>query len=174
MHHALKFIAIFLVVATLSITAVVIGYDLIYFQPALSEAQKKVPLAGKSTLTPLLERYLEAAYGPNLQFHVARVLLYSKREHSVLREFFWGRLVGFHLTAKEQYNLVASQAFLGSGHYGFASAAQGMFAKSVEQLSPEEAATLVILLQAPSSYESNPERMARRRESLLKKVKNSH
>ena len=55
----------------------------------------------------------------------------------------------------------------GSTYYGLEAAAQNYFAKSVNELSIAEAATLAALPKAPTTYLNNPDRLLARRNYLL-------
>lgn len=166
LSRLLKLLAAILAIALLTLAAMITNYDIVHFQPVLSEARKK---AQATALTPMLARHLQVAHGSSLQFHTAKVLLLQSDMPGTdgLTAFYWGKLVEFHLSHSEQLSIIASQAFLGAGHYGFPAAAQAMFGKSVDQLSASESATLVALLLSPSHYLANPERLAQRRDYLL-------
>ncbi|MCB1131016.1 MAG: transglycosylase domain-containing protein [Verrucomicrobiae bacterium] len=75
--------------------------------------------------------------------------------------------------AKEQI-LVAylNRIDFGGGFHGIHAAAEGFFGKSPQDLSPEEAATLVAILNAPTTYSPilNPEACKKRRDLVLSEL----
>lgn len=72
-------------------------------------------------------------------------------------------------TKQEIIEFYVNQAFLGSGAYGVAQAANTFFGKEVEDLNLSEAATIAGLFQAPTAYDPYvyPEKAQARRDRVL-------
>jgi hypothetical protein len=82
----------------------------------------------------------------------------------------WRALVALHLSEQEQVALIASRSSMGQGQVGYSAAAHHYFGKPLAQLSLEETASLVAIAWAPGAYLHAPDRQARRRELLLRRV----
>ena len=77
-----------------------------------------------------------------------------------------------NLTKDQILELYINQIYLGQRAYGFASAAQIYFGKSLDQLTPAEAAMLAGLPKAPSAYNPvvNPKRAKIRQQYVLRRM----
>ena len=77
-----------------------------------------------------------------------------------------------NLTKDQILELYINQIYLGQRSYGFASAAQIYFGKSLDQLTPAEAAMLAGLPKAPSAYNPvvNPKRAKIRQQYVLRRM----
>ena len=77
-----------------------------------------------------------------------------------------------NLTKDQILELYINQIYLGQRSYGFASAAQIYYGKSLDQLTPAEAAMLAGLPKAPSAYNpvSNPARAKRRQQHIIDRM----
>lgn len=172
MRRLLKTSAVVLLLAVSALASYLAYYDLRFFKPALASTRQHMQSAPSLPTPPLLEQYLENAYGQTIEFHTAQVLLRQSAfgGGDGWRSFLWGKLADLHLSKHEQIAVVVALAHMGSNRYGFAAASQAIYAKPIDQLAPVELATLVALIKAPSYYESNPEMLVNRREQLLVKT----
>ncbi len=77
-----------------------------------------------------------------------------------------------NLTKDQILELYINQIYLGQRAYGFASAAQIYFGKTLDQLTPAEAAMLAGLPKAPSAYNPvvNPKRARIRQQYVLRRM----
>ena len=77
-----------------------------------------------------------------------------------------------NLTKDQILELYINQIYLGQRAYGFASAAQIYYGKSLDQLTPAEAAMLAGLPKAPSAYNPvvNPKRAKIRQQYVLRRM----
>ena len=77
-----------------------------------------------------------------------------------------------NLTKDQILELYINQIYLGQRSYGFASAAQIYYGKSLDQLTPAEAAMLAGLPKAPSAYNPvvNPKRAKIRQQYVLRRM----
>lgn len=77
-----------------------------------------------------------------------------------------------NLTKDQILELYINQIYLGQRSYGFASAAQIYFGKTLDQLTPAEAAMLAGLPKAPSAYNPvvNPKRAKLRQQYVLRRM----
>jgi len=113
---------------------------------------------GASTITMQVARNFFLSREKTLNRKVLEVLLSFKIEHN--------------LTKDQILELYINQIYLGQRSYGFASAAQIYFGKSLKELSAAEAAMLAGLPKAPSSYNpvANPKRARIRQLYVLRRM----
>ncbi|CAA0114530.1 Penicillin-binding protein 1A [BD1-7 clade bacterium] len=86
-----------------------------------------------------------------------------------LREIFLALQMERSLSKDQILELYLNKIFLGHRAYGVAAAAQVYYGKSVDELSPAEAAMIAGLPKAPSAYNplANPQRALKRRDWIL-------
>lgn len=113
---------------------------------------------GASTLTMQVARNFFLSSEKTLTRKLYEILLAIKIEHS--------------LTKNEIFQLYINQIYLGQRAYGFSSAAQIYFGKSLNELSIAEAAMLGGLPKAPSAYNpvANPKRAKLRQQYVLRRM----
>ncbi|MDD3380873.1 MAG: transglycosylase domain-containing protein, partial [Rugosibacter sp.] len=113
---------------------------------------------GASTLTMQVARNFFLSREKTLTRKLYEILLAIKIEHS--------------LTKNEIFQLYINQIYLGQRAYGFSSAAQIYFGKSLNELSIAEAAMLGGLPKAPSAYNpvANPKRAKLRQQYVLRRM----
>ncbi len=114
---------------------------------------------GASTITMQLARNFFLSSERTYTRKIYEILLSLKIEES--------------LTKEQILEIYFNQIFLGKRAYGFASAAQIYFGKSLAQLSPAEAAMLAGLPKAPSRYNpiENPKRATERQRYILRRMR---
>jgi penicillin-binding protein 1A len=114
---------------------------------------------GASTITMQVARNFFLSSEKTLTRKLYEVLLALKIEHN--------------LTKDQILSLYVNQIYLGQRAYGFASAAQTYFGKSIGQLTLDEAAMLAALPKAPSSYNpiANPQRAKQRQVYVLRRMR---
>lgn len=113
---------------------------------------------GASTITMQVARNFFLSKEKTLSRKFNEMLLSFKIEHN--------------LTKDEILQLYINHIYLGQRSYGFASAAQVYFAKSLNQLSPAEMAMLAGLPKAPATFNPvvNPERAKLRQMYILRRM----
>ncbi len=113
---------------------------------------------GASTITMQVARNFFLSKEKTLSRKFNEVLLALKIEHN--------------LTKDEILQLYINQIYLGQRSYGFASAAQIYFGKSLDQLNVSEIAMLAGLPKAPSAYNpiANPKRAKLRQMYVLRRM----
>jgi hypothetical protein len=84
----------------------------------------------------------------------------------------WWGLVALHMDEEEQVAILVSRSYMGNHCYGFSAESLSRFDKPLAMLNQEEEASLVALTHAPSIYQKSPERLNKRKEWLLKELRN--
>ncbi|HWT54677.1 MAG TPA: penicillin-binding protein 1A [Rhodocyclaceae bacterium] len=117
---------------------------------------------GASTITMQVAR----------NFFLTREKTLTRKLYEVLLAF----KIEASLSKDEILQLYCNQIYLGQRAYGFASAAQIYFGKTLNQLTPAEAAMLAGLPKAPSSYNpvANPKRAQLRQHYVLRRMNELH
>jgi len=102
------------------------------------------------------------------EFFLTREQTYTRKLNEVLLAY----KIEANLSKDEILELYVNQINLGQRAYGFASAAQIYFGKTLDQLSPAEAAMLAGLPKAPSAYNPvvNPQRAKQRQQYVLRRM----
>ena len=113
---------------------------------------------GASTITMQVARNFFLSTEKTLIRKAYEILLAFKIEHNLSKD--------------EIFQIYVNQIYLGQRAYGFASAAQIYFGKSLRELSIAEAAMLAGLPKAPSAYNpvANPERARLRQRYVLRRM----
>ena len=177
---AIGLLAILGVLITVPV-AYVVGYDLVVFQPRVPAIQRLIEMAAQDerSPSPLVARVIRAGGSQHLSAQVSRLLLMQFNlppSQSPLQWHFtsalWWALVALHFSDQEQSTLYLSLSYMGNGVNGFAAASQAQFGASLNSLSLEQVATLSVIARAPSAYLESPERLARVRTALIKRVQN--
>src|SRR5438067_1128268 len=125
---------------------------------ALANLQGK-RLQGASTITMQVAR----------TFFLTREKTFARKLSEVLLAF----KIEANLTKDQILELYINQIFLGQRAYGFGSAANVYFGKTLQELTPAEAALLAGLPQAPSRQNPfvNPKRAQERQQYVLRRMK---
>lgn len=113
---------------------------------------------GASTITMQVARNFFLSTEKTITRKVYEILLAFKIEHNLSKD--------------EIFQIYINQIYLGQRAYGFASAAQIYYGKSLRELSIAEAAMLAGLPKAPSAYNpvANPERARLRQRYVLRRM----
>ncbi len=116
------------------------GYDITSMMSALRDAvvSRGSNLRGASTITQQVMKNFLLDGSRNVERKVKELILASRIEET--------------LTKDKILELYMNQIFLGQNSYGVAAAAQTYFNKSLEELTPHEAATLASMPKAPSDF----------------------
>jgi len=151
--------------------------DLTVVQPLLLSARAAVAAASPGERSPpeSIARVLRSAYGKEIRFSAARILVnqsppYPQPRSQLRRQFVElaiGVLIPLHLSQAEITTLVLAQTSMGPDVHGFNSASVRYFGVPLERASAVEAATLVAISYAPLVYLSSPDRLAKRTQHLL-------
>src|SRR5207249_6285735 len=101
-------------------------------------------------------------------FFLTREQTYTRKLNEVLLAY----KIEANLSKDEILELYVNQINLGQRAYGFASAARIYFGKTLDQLTPSEAAMLAGLPKAPSAYNPvvNPQRARQRQQYVLRRM----
>ncbi|QHQ34651.1 penicillin-binding protein 1A [Algicella marina] len=114
------------------------GYDLRGIVAAVMDAAKGGQLRGASTITQQLMKNFLLDGSRNAERKIKEIILAVRLEST--------------LTKEEILGLYLNEIFLGQNSYGVTAAAQTYFAKTLEELTPAEAAYLAAMPKAPSNY----------------------
>lgn len=87
-----------------------------------------------------------------------------------IRSVLWERLVSLHFSPDEIFGLYSTLIFNGQG-YGLNALSNRMYAKPLNALSDQEAATVVAYTWGPSLYARHADQLEVRRDKLLSKVR---
>ncbi|MFZ6750658.1 penicillin-binding protein 1A [Undibacterium sp. Ren11W] len=117
------------------------------------------PKQGASTITQQVARNFFLSSEQTFKRKIYEVLLAWKIEQNLSKD--------------QILEIYMNQIYLGQRSYGFSSAAQIYFGKSLKEISIAEAAMLAGLPKAPSSYNpvANPKRAAVRQQYILQRMK---
>ena len=133
------------------------GYDVTGMAAALRDAvaSRGANLRGASTITQQVMKNFLLDGSRSVERKVKELILATRLESTLSKD--------------KILELYLNEIFLGQNSYGVAAAAQTYFNKSLEQLTPHEAATLAAMPKAPSDYHpvTNRERLLERRNYVL-------
>ena len=155
------------------------AYDLFVFQRHIPEVQRLIEVADQDerTPSPLVARVIRAGVSQHLSAQVSRLLLQRfnpPASQSQLQWHFtsalWWALVALHLSDQDQSTLYLSLSYVGNGVTGYGAASKAQFGVSLNSLSLEQVATLSAISKAPNAYLESPERLARARIAIIKRV----
>ncbi len=136
------------------------GYDLRGIAAALVEAVRTrgAEMRGASTITQQVTRNFLLDGGRTVERKIKEIILSVRLEQTLSKE--------------KILELYLNEIFLGQNSYGVAAAAQTYFNKTLDELTPAEAAMLAAMPQAPGRY--NPvtakERVTERRNYVLREM----
>jgi len=112
--------------------------------------------------------------GSTITQQVVKSLLLSPEKSFArkIREAILAYRIEKYLTKEEILFLYLNQIYLGHGAYGVVAAAEGYFAKAIEDLNLAESAVLAGLPQAPSKYSpyQNPQQAKKRQVYILNRM----
>ncbi len=136
------------------------GYDITGMAAAARDAitSRGANLRGASTITQQVMKNFLLDGSRSVERKVKELILASRLEHT--------------LSKNKILELYLNEIFLGQNSYGVAAAAQTYFNKSLDQLSPHEAATLASMPKAPSDFHpvNNREKLLDRRNYVLNEM----
>ena len=136
------------------------GVDIIgVLRAAMSNVTSPGKQQGASTITMQVAR----------NFFISSEKTYTRKFYEALLAF----KIEASLTKDKIFEIYINQIFLGQRAYGFASAAQIYFGKTLKQISAAEAAMLAGLPKAPSAFNPvvNPKRAKTRQLYILERMK---
>ena len=187
-RFAIKIVAGGLAVVLAVLLLGVIVYDVLYFQPRRAQIERLVASATEEERSPpktvvrlmCADRTDPTGLRTNhVSLHASQVLIHELKVRDGIAESgvfqtvgaLWWLLTWTHLSEQQQTALIASRLNMGRGLRGYSAASSALFNRPLGLLSAEEAATIVALPFMPGRYHSHPEDLARRRDSLLSKLK---
>ncbi len=136
------------------------GYDVVGMVSAAIDAIKSGGrnARGASTITQQVMKNFLLDGSRSVERKVKELILASRLEESLSKD--------------KILELYLNEIFLGQNSYGVAAAAQTYFNKSLDQLSPAEAATLASMPKAPSDYNpvTQKDRLTKRRNYVLNEM----
>jgi hypothetical protein len=172
-------IAVAIVIVAFLLTVVAAAFDRLVVAPTLLKAEAALTAAAPSEreLPPVVKAALIRSLGTQLKYLVAQRLLEAspsqiegmKTTSRQFTELGVGLLLPLHLSTEQLLSLHASQAYMGQGVRGFAQAAGAHVGVPLAQVSPIQAAKLVVISRAPTAYLASPERLERHAQALLAK-----
>lgn len=178
MKHLLKPIASLLAVLMLLPVVAFIVYDALVFWPHRDDMQAMLEKADPQDRIPppMIRRYIFAQFQEGAspaavvawQLH-RRYLPRRGTLNSLVRSMLWEQLVRLHLSQEEILGLYSTLIRNRQGQ-GLNAMSRHLFAKPLNELSDQEAATVIAYLWAPSIFERNPERLKVRRDKLLSRA----
>ncbi|MEO0914064.1 MAG: transglycosylase domain-containing protein, partial [Pseudomonadota bacterium] len=134
------------------------GYDLRGIVAAAVDAARGGRLRGASTITQQVMKNFLLDGGRSAERKIKEIILAVRLENTLEKEDILG--------------LYLNEIFLGQNSYGVTAAAQTYFAKTLEELTPAEAAYLAAMPKAPSNYHPvrQKNRALARRNFVLKEM----
>jgi len=134
------------------------GYDVLGIIKAALDAARGGRLRGASTITQQVMKNFLLSADRSAERKVKELILAARLEQTLSKE--------------KILELYLNEIFLGQNSYGVTAAAQTYFNKTLDELSPEEVAYLVVLPKAPSNYHPvrQMERAVARRNFVLKEM----
>jgi len=134
------------------------GYDVQGMIKAALDAARGKRLRGASTITQQVMKNFLLSSDRSAERKIKEIILASRLEDTLSKD--------------KILELYLNEIFLGQNSFGVTAAAQTYFNKSLEQLTPEEAAYLAALPKAPSKYHPvrERERAIARRNFVLKEM----
>ncbi len=178
MKHLVKFIATLLAVLMLLPVFSFVAYDALVFWPHRDDIQAILENADPLDRLPppKVRNYIFAQFQERTspagevarQLH-HRFLPRRGTLNSHMRSILWERLVLLHLSQEEIIGLYSTLIWNRQGQ-GLNAMSQHLFAKPLNELSDQKAATVVAYTWAPSVFERNPKGLKARRDKLLSKV----
>lgn len=136
------------------------GYDVTGMIAAFRDAviSRGQNLRGASTITQQVMKNFLLDGSRSVERKIKEIILASRLEETLSKD--------------KILELYLNEIFLGQNSYGVAAAAQTYFNKTLEQLSPAEAATLASLPKAPSDFHPvrNKDRLIERRNYVLNEM----
>lgn len=136
------------------------GYDVTGMIAAFRDAviSRGQNLRGASTITQQVMKNFLLDGSRSIERKIKEIILASRLEETLSKD--------------KILELYLNEIFLGQNSYGVAAAAQTYFNKTLEQLTPAEAATLASLPKAPSDFHPvrNKDRLVERRNYVLNEM----
>ncbi len=136
------------------------GYDVTGMLAAFRDAviSRGQNLRGASTITQQVMKNFLLDGSRSIERKIKEIILASRLEETLSKD--------------KILELYLNEIFLGQNSYGVAAAAQTYFNKTLDQLSPAEAATLASLPKAPSDFHPvrNKDRLVERRNYVLNEM----
>ncbi len=136
------------------------GYDVTGMVAALRDAviSRGQNMRGASTITQQVMKNFLLDGSRSIERKIKEIILASRLEETLSKD--------------KILELYLNEIFLGQNSYGVAAAAQTYFNKSLDQLTPAEAATLASMPKAPSEFHPvrNKERLLERRNYVLNEM----
>ncbi len=134
------------------------GYDPLGILKAAIDAAQGARLRGASTITQQVMKNFLLDGNRSAERKIKEIILASRLEETLSKE--------------KILELYLNEIFLGQNSYGVTAAAQTYFNKTLEEITPEEAAYLAVLPKAPSTYHPvrQKDRAIARRNFVLKEM----
>lgn len=182
MQRVARIATALLALVLLLLLSLFIGYDLSAFQSRKAEISTLLSQATRDErrLSPQVASLVRVSTGGSTATRSARILIEELRVPQVgesmlgwhATSLLWWAYCAIHLSEQERLTLIASRSWMGNGRYGYSAEALVRFGRPLSSLSLPEAATLVALAHSPSLFASSSERLARRRDWLLRQMQN--
>lgn len=150
------------------------AYDFVAVRPYVARIEALLADADPTEASPpaLIRDLIDADMGSPEAYGASLAMQYVEGgfERGILRrharELLWRILLPLHLDDSAMYGLVASRADNGTDH-GLAAFARREYGKSLDALSPIEAARTVAIIKGPSYFLRDRQRLEARANRLL-------
>ena len=148
------------------------AYDMIAVRPHLAQIESVLAQANPQDASPpeIIRDLIDANVGSPTP-HATRLvtsLVYSGLSQGQwhVRNALWGVLLPMHFDKSQMYGFYSVLSYNGIDH-GLSNFARREYGKSLGQLSPVQAATVVAITHAPTAYLRDRSRLDRRAKVLL-------
>jgi len=151
---------------------VLFAYDMVAVRPHLGQVKEVLAKANPQDASPpqIIRDLIDANAGSPTP-HATRLVtslvhsnLSQGRRH--LREALWGVLLPMHFSKSQMYGFYSVLSYNGTDH-GLSNFARREYGKSLDQLSPIQAATTVAVTRSPTAYIRDRNRLYERANLLL-------
>ncbi|MFC0153223.1 transglycosylase domain-containing protein [Xanthomonas dyei] len=170
----------FIAISTLVLPIlVVVAYDVFVFSPRLGDIRAILVSADPFDRSPPpnIRRYIQVLHRGDAAPSALVAMRLRKRFlpgstgfWSRMGELLWGKLLWLHLSQDEVIALYSTLAYNEQGN-GLNALSHHLFAKPLNTLTEQEAATVVAYTWAPSIYRLHPERLVGRRDGLIQRAR---
>lgn len=164
----IKYLLVIFIAFTLTVILALAYYDYQYFQPRIKSYDQIKPLPDA------IFRLLDAEHGEALKFSAGKELIPEINANRAgvghLKRYIWGVFTGFHLSHEKQVQVIVSTAYFDRDIYGFHNAANKFFDKTLQELSVDELALLVVRSRSPSYYNENQSSLEKKAAVLLSRA----
>ena len=151
-----------------------IAYDRLVVRPQLLSVRETA--SSRANPPELVCRLIEESSGPTerqvVRLTLAGVYPTSSQGVSHLREALWGVLLPIHLDTQEMCEIYSALQFNGLDR-GLGHLAMREYGRGLHELTPTEAAKVVVIARAPSFYRRDRVKLSERAQDLLSRLEST-